>query len=82
MTGCLNGGIDDNHLSGVGHTGLGIGAYQPYFRTETKLVFDNEHGDWETIWGTNMTGEKMEMPKVNIRVSLSTRLRTFDFVNY
>ena len=57
MVGCLNGGIDNFYLSGVGDTELGIGAFQPYHKTETRLVFDTDH-DWKTI------GEEVEMPQV------------------
>ena len=57
MVGCLNGGIDNEYLSGVGDTELGIGAFQPYYKTESRLVFDTDH-DWKTI------GEELEMPQV------------------
>ena len=57
MVGCLNGGIGNDYLSGVGDTELGIGVFQPYFNTETKLVFDTD-SDWKTI------GEMLKTPQV------------------
>ena len=57
MVGCLNGGIDNEYLIGVGDKELGIGAFQPYYTTETRLVFDTDN-DWKTI------GEEIKTPEV------------------
>ena len=58
MVGCLNGGIDNEYLIGVGDDKeLGIGAFQPYYTTETRLVFDTDN-DWKTI------GEEIKTPDV------------------
>ena len=58
MVGCLNGGIDNEYLIGVGDKELGIGAFQPYYTTETRLVFDTDR-DWKTI------GEETKTPEVS-----------------
>ena len=57
MVGCLNGGVDNEYLIGVGDKELGIGAFQPYYTTETRLVFDTDN-DWKTI------GEEIKTPEV------------------
>ena len=57
MVGCLNGGIDNEYLIGIGDKELGIGAFQPYYTTETRLVFDTDN-DWKTI------GDEIKTPEV------------------
>merc|ERR1712126_392332 len=59
MVGCLNGGIDNEYLIGVGDKELGIGAFQPYYTTETRLVFDTDN-DWKTI------GEEIKTPEGDV----------------
>ena len=57
LGGGSQGGIDDEYIRGTGHTGIAIGAHQPYHASERKLQFDTDH-DWKTI------EEKLEMPYV------------------
>ena len=59
MAGGLSGGIDNDYLSGVGHTETGVGAHQPNYAIETRLEFDTDH-DWKT------RREIFVMPKVTI----------------
>ena len=59
MAGGLSRGLDNDCLSGVGHTEIGIGAHQPNYAIETRLEFDIDH-DWKT------RREIFVMPKVNI----------------
>ena len=70
MVGCLNGGIGNDYLSGIGDTELGIGVFQPYFNTESKLVFDTDQ-DWKTI------GEILKTPQV---VYIAARVLSMDIL--
>ena len=71
MAGGLSQGFDNDCLSGVGHTEIGIGAHQPNYAIETRLEFDIDH-DWKT------RREIFVMPKVNIVTKSVTRYTLFE----
>ena len=59
MVGCLNGGIDNEHLSGSEYEEIGIGAFQPNYSAKRQLVFDRDH-----VHGWKSVSANLQLPKV------------------
>ena len=59
MVGCLNGGIDNEHLCGTGYGEIGIGAFQPSYIAKRQLVFDRNH-----VYGWKSVDDHQELPQV------------------
>ena len=61
MVGCLSGGIDNEHLLGIGYEEIGIGVFQPNYSGKRQLVFDRDH-----VHGWKSVSAQLQLPKVKV----------------
>ena len=66
MVGCLSGGIDNEHLLGIGYEEIGIGVFQPNYSGKRQLVFDRDH-----FHGWKSVSAQLQLPKVKL-INLQT----------